>query len=264
MIELDEIDRIITKDLLKVLNTNTVYHYSDFEIGVEKIILNNTLKFSSPNEFNDPFDCNEDLLKLRITKESAIKQIKDSKQKLTRNERTRLIKKITNPNTVSSKMKETKKDYKLACFSEKSDETLMWSHYANKHRGICIGFSFPHQYTGKFILCPIKYLKKIEKLDGDSETAKVILYWLTTKSERWSYENEIRAITQSKRVNSYGLIEFDRKYVSEIIFGCMVSEKDINQTIKKINLYYGENNIVFYKMKIDSDTFLLEKVTISI
>ncbi|SDS11631.1 Protein of unknown function [Polaribacter sp. KT25b] len=263
MIELDEIDRIIRKDLLKVLNTNIVYHYSNFEIGVEKIILNNNLKFSSPNEFNDPFDCNEDLLKLRITKESAIKQIKDSKQKLTRNERTRLIKKITNPNTISSQMKETKKDYKLACFSEKSDETLMWSHYSDKHRGICIGFSFPHQYPGKFILCPIKYLEKIEKLDGESEATKVILYWLTTKSERWSYEKEIRAITQSKNTNSYGLIEFERKYVSEIIFGCMVPENDINQTMKKINLNYGENNIIFNKMRINSDTFLLEKITIS-
>ena len=33
-------------------------------------------------------------------------------------------------------------DYGIACFTTKNDNTLLWSHYADEHQGICLEFDF--------------------------------------------------------------------------------------------------------------------------
>src|ERR1035441_3016297 len=35
---------------------------------------------------------------------------------------------------------ETARDYGLLCFSEEWNNILLWSHYADQHRGVCLGF----------------------------------------------------------------------------------------------------------------------------
>lgn len=135
----------------------------------------------------------------------------------------------------------------------------MWSHYANKHSGICIGFNFPHKYEDKFILCPVKYLNEIKELDGTIDVYRVLLYWMTTKSIRWKYEKEIRAIYRCRNQKSdYEDINYESKYVKEIIFGCNVPDKKIEEAIlriKKSNLDF--ENITIKKMVINENDFLL-------
>ena len=88
---------------------------------------------------------------------------------------------------------------------------------------------------------------------------RIILYWLTTKSIRWEYEKEIRAIRRSNNKKPfYEYINYDSKYIKEIIFGCNVSNKKIENAIAKIkksNLNY--KRITFKRMKINDNDFLL-------
>ena len=259
MIFKSEIEDIITNDLLKVVTTDIIYQYAKFDTALDEILLKQSLQFSDPSTFNDPFDCNEKLLKMHHDEKLIEQTINNSSIKTTRQERRELKRRFKNPNNQAQILKEKRKEYKLSCFSEFNNEILMWSHYADKHTGICVGFNFPHKYDDKFILCPVKYLDELKELDGTTDIYRVILYWLTTKSIRWKHEQEIRAISRCQNQNiEHEYINYDSKYVKEIIFGCNVPDKKIKETIEKIRKSNLDlKRITIKKMVVNENDFLL-------
>jgi hypothetical protein len=74
----------------------------------------------------------------------------------------------------------------LICFSEDWENPLLWSHYADKHRGICLGFEGRDS-----ILKKVRYAKRRLplKLPLTNETADRLLW---TKYWDWKYEREWR------------------------------------------------------------------------
>ena len=185
MIFKSEIENIITKNLKKVIATDIIYQYAKFDIALDEILLKQSLQFSDPISFNDPFDCNEKLLKINFDDRLSEEAISNLTLKISRQEKREFKRKFENPINQAQILKDKRKEFKLSCFSESDDEILMWSHYADKHSGICIGFNFPHKYDEKFILSPVKYLGELKELDGATDVNRVILYWMTTKSIRW-------------------------------------------------------------------------------
>lgn len=53
---------------------------------------------------------------------------------------------MNNPNMVEEFNRSEKDKSLISCSSELNNEVLMWSHYREKHKGICIGFNFSHTY----------------------------------------------------------------------------------------------------------------------
>ena len=49
------------------MGSDIIYKYIDFDTGINNILVCKSLKFTNPNEFNDPFDCDEELISLNIT-----------------------------------------------------------------------------------------------------------------------------------------------------------------------------------------------------
>lgn len=257
MISYENLNLIIRNDLIRVMKDELIYHFSSFDIAINEIIAKQTLLFSNPKTFNDPFDCNQKLLQINLDNINFQNEFK-SVAYANRKQRRKLLKNLDIKKEQNEIFELEKKKLKIACFSNNFNETLMWSHYGDKHNGICIGFNFPYKYDNHFILCPVKYIDKIEKLEGLCETSKVILYWLTTKSKRWEYENEIRAITKAKTNEDKELVKFDSKYIKEIIFGCCVETEKIKSAIKTLKINKIDvNKIKFKKMYIDEKTFLL-------
>ena len=78
--------------------------------------------------------------------------------------------------------------YGVLCFSELKNDVLQWSHYAERHRGICLGFDVSGS-SGKFgrVTYRTTRLPFPEHLDED-------FLWklLSTKSQAWKYEKEWR------------------------------------------------------------------------
>jgi len=259
MISKSEIEQILRIDLLKVLTTDKFYHYTKFNTAIDFILTNHTIQFSDPTTFNDPFDCSEKLLKFNYNDSLVDDAINHSSMRLSRQQRIELKRSFNNPKNYQDILKAERQKYKIACFSEYFNEILMWSHYADKHSGICIGFNFPHKYDDKFVLCPVKYLDELKPIDGTTDVLRVIMYWLTTKSIRWDYEQEIRAITKSKMNSKNELIEFDPKYIREIIFGCNVTDTEFNNGIKKIKKSGLDlDTVIIKRMRINEQNFLLK------
>ena len=48
---------------------------------------------------------------------------------------------------------------KISCFSEEPDNMLLWSHYGNKHTGICIGFKVYQEFKSNCIHLSSRDLK---------------------------------------------------------------------------------------------------------
>jgi hypothetical protein len=93
--------------------------------------------------------------------------------------------------------------------SERWDHPLMWSHYADEHRGLCIEFDMtghkcrdirPVDYDG---WTNIKTSQVAQMLNGSDEAkSQIIDDYFCTKSVHWNYEQEWRDICPSNGVQA--------------------------------------------------------------
>jgi DNA-binding HxlR family transcriptional regulator len=95
-------------------------------------------------------------------------------------------------------MKETLKNRKqklrICSLSEKPDDTLMWSHYADGHSGVVVGVEVD---DFKYDIRSITYdgPARVTQHRADPDIAKEIL---SHKLEAWEYEEEVRVFVDSK------------------------------------------------------------------
>lgn len=246
-----------------------IYKYVGLEDAIKYILIEkNTLKFSHPNDFNDPFDCYEGFINFSnvpsffINEEKVAKQLNPS---ITKETISKTIAILRNSNERNKFFRETKNKYKISCFSKTYDNVLMWSHYANKNSGVCIGFEFPIEPLPKdFIICPVIYKDVVVPFDAYANPHRIIFHWLLTKSHHWEYEQEVRAIIKenSRKLSADGIYEIEKGWIKEIIFGCKVSTKEVEKTIRLIRKN-GYKNILIKKMSINPNNFSLKEDTIA-
>jgi hypothetical protein len=76
------------------------------------------------------------------------------------------------------------------------DNLLLWSHYGDSHKGVCLGFDIPEGEPGKNYDTDVLYqpsvLPKPERQEDVNIDLAVRL--LHTKHESWSYEQEVRMV----------------------------------------------------------------------
>lgn len=118
-----------------------------------------------------------------------------------------------------------KQQYKLCALSKSSDNFLLWSHYANGHRGVAFGVRIDES---KYTVKEIEYLANLTLIDNfDAMTTKNIL---SKKLDFWSYEEEVRVFTDSG--NYIDIV------VEELIIGKQMSDQEygfIRKLVDKIN-----------------------------
>lgn len=137
---------------------------------------------------------------------------------------------------------------------------LMWSHYADNHRGYCIKYKLSKHFIKQdkndrfehMFLKPIIYRKDEDKVDISEMTTINTDLAFATKHESWGYENEVRLIVYNpnKEDAFYGIPLDKDSCIEAIYFGCRCEPKTIN-TIK--NLFSkSDTPPKFYQMKSDS------------
>ena len=123
---------------------------------VESIVLHNELHFAAAKTFNDPFDLRP-VFSLIAPKVRQVKEFNRLSKKfepdLNREQRRARAKDVAK-NSLSRKSIKTMEevmqkefarviaeDIGVYCVSAKRDDILMWSHYADYHKGICLEFN---------------------------------------------------------------------------------------------------------------------------
>lgn len=80
----------------------------------------------------------------------------------------------------------------LLCFSKDWRNPVLWSHYAAKHHGMCLGFDIPDGYGREIQYSTERIAAHIAEdgsLKPDEDFVESLLY---TKYSHWEYEQEVR------------------------------------------------------------------------
>lgn len=142
--------------------------------------------------------------------------------------------------------------HSACCFCQRNDSLLLWSHYADQHRGICLEFSFVRHGVGvheidrsqdgkQYLLGEVNYSKQRPSLLVNTDDASVVPYELIdkslfTKSLDWSYEEEWRFVMRnSPEVAFKG---FAAKCLRRVIFGMRCSAEDEEEILQMASSKY--------------------------
>ena len=123
----------------------------------------------------------------------------------------------------------------IASLCESWDNELMWAHYADEFRGICVGYSFDkllHGLPESCALSRIAYGDKPYHLHSaafrQQDRARAIL---STKSLRWSYEREWRLFAEHT-----GPTHYDSDAVSSVYLGARMADEDRRLVRRRLEL----------------------------
>jgi hypothetical protein len=210
--------------------------------GAAKILENCSLWAKSPLDFNDPFEVLPAFDEER--KNMAINSKKDAFRELGLPHRGRLTPHGNEHEIPVEDFVDLQRNYherffsaiyprfRVLCFSERAEPILLWSHYAESHKGIAIGFDvnrgdFPRGITPNGI--PVNYIENRDSLVLPLESYRFGLdYWthrdrvrtesaqtaagmddlktlLAHKYNVWSYEAERRFLYDLKSDGNGGL-----------------------------------------------------------
>lgn len=221
----------------------TLYTYMPVDLldeRVRPVFEEGKLWFSSPAYFNDPFDCkiypkvpsDEELAKyLALNAENATPQdyniILEGIRKSTGDITKRAIDDIMNKSGVK-------------CFTPNNANILMWSHYTNSHKGICL--EFDTLVDPEFFVYPINVVYSENYPDLEFTDKRFTTEVLRTKSKDWKYEDEVRIY---KRESGYH--NFNPNSLKSVIFGCNTPDDKQAQIIEIIRRNMNLNHVQFYK-----------------
>ena len=157
-------------------------------------------------------------------------------------------KKSENNEALLDTIKDEKYSKRICTTSETMDNFLLWSHYADKHKGICLCIKIDDDkcnnnsiHHAKLIYAPeVSYIKEISDFDAEEQVKKILL----TKLNYWEYENEYRFLIKDKEPGMYKIgtleeiilgtknlyIEFFKQYVDFKKIKVKVSRAIIDHT----------------------------------
>lgn len=217
-------------------------------------IRNNTLWASIPDEFNDLFECDYYLDELDVLEE--IKQ-HHSDVNDTCEIRQYTKKVIEYSNRAYERIK---RSFGITCFSQKDVSLLMWGHYANNHRGICIEYfwdAMPIQNMG--LVDYNREIMRIKNFEDDIELDKFSREILFRKSQEWAYEDEVRVIAPDVQLGKKGR-EWHAPTPKSIRLGVKADES-LKAEIKGL---CKEKGIELYQMKKVPGQYAIEKIKIEL
>ncbi|EOX1542477.1 DUF2971 domain-containing protein, partial [Vibrio cholerae] len=215
-----------------------LYKYLPFDNGAKCLLKDGTLKFSSYDTFNDPFDCVvsydlEEAERYMSSRKDLIKAVGDkiglSPAKRLQNRRM-MLKRLERSLINGTASSDLAKEWGVCCLSSRPDNILMWSHYADNHKGLLIEFTTNQNHAGmmtapEYYLAawPIEYtenmpVRKLSVRDFDAVKEQFLC-----KSIDWAYEKEHRCLSYR---NGPGIYPFDKTMVTRVIAGVRMSEEN--------------------------------------
>jgi len=148
---------------------------------------------------------------------------------------------------IKADIEEIERSLLVACFSERWDSVLMWSHYADAHKGVCFEFDMPDdsrfanvRYSNKRSVLDVEAITEVVlaydylglSVDpGDPKLIQRVLSPFLRKSLDWKYEKEIRCLTSQKETDK-GVSKREKFWflsmpkITGIYLGCNMSEDE--------------------------------------
>ncbi|HEX2788445.1 MAG TPA: DUF2971 domain-containing protein [Ignavibacteria bacterium] len=157
----------------------------------------------------------------------------------------------------------------VSSFTREHKNILMWSHYANYHKGICLkfesyedkknnGFWFNESVTPVEIemfnnfspLYRVKYSQNISVYNGIIDGSYQTFQFAITKAINWQYEHEYRLI---QKLDTYGKLNFEinKEHLKAVYLGLKSNENVKMKIIEVLKQNYQQKgyNVELYQAK---------------
>lgn len=139
------------------------------------------------------------------------------------------------------------------CVTEEFDNLLMWSHYANEHKGVVLKIKCIEEKES--LLCAALKVNYSDRypIFGDidiwrhflstgefPDLTKTYNELITTKSTHWKYENEWRMVfpRHEDSGKEFALLSFHPEEIEAIFLGCRMLEQDKSEIINLVRRQY--------------------------
>lgn len=238
----------MVKALGNITPPNILYKYRDWNLKFHRTILEKQVVFfASPAEFNDPFDCKIPI-RYDINPEKQLEDIyfniikavhkNESDEKI----RTFAKKQVHDGEVDPKTFKKNDQVYfddldkRMGVFSvsEHNNDILMWGHYANSHKGFCLGLDVAELMKSDDIdfIGKVNYSSSFPIIIPSGNLEHQFEKQIFSKWDKWIYEAEYR-FTKNHIQNRK--IVLSSQCYKEIIFGYQMENKERNK-IKNIVL----------------------------
>lgn len=254
---------------------------------------NELLRITQPADLNDPFEflpaiptiedfklVFEKVYKERVTQIEKFKVDKKQKSEL-KNTQLReyktQIRKLNNNEEGNVKsffldraVNNLNSHLGILSLTRRWDSTLMWAHYTNSHKGLCIGFDSQNPFFSDFrqiadkekIFMPVTYRDdriKVPIDKGVSIDFQVVL----SKSKDWEYEEEERLIVMlhlacqiiPNKPYDICLYKIPHNLIKEIVIGVNFP----NDKFELVSSFCLNNNIDLFRCKISETKYDMER-----
>ncbi len=251
-----------------------LYKYKDISgDGVEyfeDMLRNNRVWFSSPLNFNDPFDC-RCVYDVRNTREEIVLRKAAFLNK--RNGASLSNALVEAENEIPSDERELERWQKqqidghsrraantgILCLTQVYDNFIMWTHYAKDHTGICIKFHVRDTRAEDHIdfiagALPIDYADRCPQINFVKDAPiDIVRKAFLTKATPFRHEFEWRIV---KYDQCAGLKPIPEGIISEVILGCQVDPAVRERVVNACEEYDGDVDIV--QASLDPETYGLQ------
>lgn len=231
--------------------------YDDFAV---EILKERKLFLKSPKDFNDPFDCSAFALrrgtagyyKRSFKHDLAKKHIREEQKERIRSVlKAKLYEQPQFWDEVMRGMQLEAEKFGVFSFTERPDNFLLWSYYADKHNGICFGFEMRHMPDDLRRVMKVRYVKKRPIVGFSNQNDYHSIF--DTKSLLWKHEREWRAVANGKARTH---VHFDDKALTAVLCGIGMEGEKVREVANfcaqfhpKPKLYKGHRAVNSYKIQ---------------
>lgn len=208
-----------------------LYKYHRINRNLIKLLINNSLWAGTASNLNDPYDCNFEMSKEFFKEKFLNKMFSGEEYKLIPEADKKWfldgLGAVFTEDQIKTFQRFSLKFIGICCFSSKHNSELMWSHYADSAKGVCLEFDFRKNDSIKKKLIPVRYSDKTILAQNEVDISKALI----KKRKAWSYENEWRII------QDIGIIPFDKSELVRVIFGPRVNRECYVIVLKALAKY---------------------------
>lgn len=287
------------------------YKYMSVETTL-KVISNQSLRWSSPLNFNDPFDhqigfafdfggpeigraiCQEMerivfegksefkepslLVRLslplqsiadRLPRDTVLENFEEAAQEIA----------DTFPHHVErlrTAIQEQLTHSRVLCVSETNNNVVMWSHYAEEHRGVVLKLRCIDELDNTLLAARrVNYSRQfprfpslnqyVRHLTGEEPFDLVALSWdvAFTKHEDWAYEKEWRVhmpLLNEPPGDGYTLLQEHSSVFGSVYLGCRISDEDRSRVLAAVEKYIPHAQVFQAKRSVTSFDLTFEEI----
>lgn len=234
-----------------------LFHYQPYRRAyLENTLYRGVVRFARASEFNDPWDCRplfyvptdreaiDDLVRFMHRSSQRHDPDTNEETRLALSERFRQY-----PDELRRALEANAADmwtmldriYRLYCLTTKPDCPLMWGHYADHHRGVCLEFNAMALDIASAIQVEYHDQYPCFSLSDDTDLSS-----LHSKSSDWSYEQEYRLVAQEENaavgpgtlMTRDGMYQLSQGTLVAIIIGCCASA-DVAAEVERMGATTG-------------------------